>query len=492
MENLPWISTDSVNIDRYFTKVELENLCDYEKLRLKNMKRNYETMQLLGFPIQKPHFMLSKREQAKIRRRDEAALAKDEDVDWTPQLEREQENQGKEEAPKPMVWKPPPLKIKKSIPESTVVKSRSGKGCYLDDSDDEEFEGYSFGDIEAAEKRYNRKLKRSQCELAKLKSSNLELDEEEDETSHDTLLVEPTRDKTKDSQAAKGCSEEGKRRYPSRNIVRRNYTEMEVPDDDHYIFCDDCNTEYEGDCPVHGPLVVIKDTEVKAVDLKPGVYRCHLSVPSGLVIKPSSIPSAGAGVWAEAPVPKGVRFGPYEGVIVEDSEDAHSGYCWQIYKQGKPHHYVDAADKNESNWMRYVNCACREEDQNLLAFQFHGEIFYRTIENVTAQTELLVWYGDEYGQELGITREDFVTNKQNNYRCSSGDSACDVCGQLFSRDVYMMTHRQHKHPLADISNNGRRGLYKCKLCLFSDDNVDSFQQHLAAHQTKQWGRVKIS
>ena len=41
--------------------------------------------------------MLSKREQAKIRRRDEAALAKDEDIDWTPQLEREQENRGKEE-----------------------------------------------------------------------------------------------------------------------------------------------------------------------------------------------------------------------------------------------------------------------------------------------------------------------------------------------------------------------------------------------------------
>ena len=50
-----------------------------------------------------------------------------------------------------------------------------------------------------------------------------------------TLLVEPTRDQTKDSQAAKGCSEEGKPRYPRRNIVRRNYTEMEVPDDDHYI-----------------------------------------------------------------------------------------------------------------------------------------------------------------------------------------------------------------------------------------------------------------
>ena len=74
--------------------------------------------------------------------------------------------------------------FQKTIPECTVVKSRSGKGCYLDDSDDEEFEGYSFGDIEAAEKICNRKLKRSQRELAKLKSSNLELDEEEDETSH--------------------------------------------------------------------------------------------------------------------------------------------------------------------------------------------------------------------------------------------------------------------------------------------------------------------
>ena len=27
--------------------------------------------------------------------------------------------------------------------------------------------------------------------------------------------------------------------------------------------CDDCNREYEGDCPVHGPLVIIEDSEVK-------------------------------------------------------------------------------------------------------------------------------------------------------------------------------------------------------------------------------------
>ncbi|KAI0213157.1 hypothetical protein LSAT2_001850 [Lamellibrachia satsuma] len=121
MESLPWFSTDSINIDRYITKAELENLCNYEKLRLKNMKRNYETMQLLGFPIKKPEFMLSKRQQAKIMRQNEAALARDEDVDWTPQLEREQDNPWNDEAPKPIIWKPPPIETKKTIPESTAA-----------------------------------------------------------------------------------------------------------------------------------------------------------------------------------------------------------------------------------------------------------------------------------------------------------------------------------------------------------------------------------
>ena len=48
LRNLPWISTESMNIDCYFTKAELEELCDIEKLRYKNIKRNYETMKLLG------------------------------------------------------------------------------------------------------------------------------------------------------------------------------------------------------------------------------------------------------------------------------------------------------------------------------------------------------------------------------------------------------------------------------------------------------------
>ena len=70
--------------------------------------------------------------------------------------------------------------------------------------------------------------------------------------------------------------------------------------------------------------------QVRAADLESGKYRSDVSLPHGIVIKESSIPKAGSGVWAETPVPKGVRFGPYEGTIVDDIEDAHSGYCWQV------------------------------------------------------------------------------------------------------------------------------------------------------------------
>ena len=63
---------------------------------------------------------------------------------------------------------------------------------------------------------------------------------------------------------------------------------------------------------------------------------------------------------------------------------------------------MDAGDVTISNWMRFVNCARNEEEQNLLAFQYKGDIYYRTIKDVSVGTELFVWYGDEYGKELGI------------------------------------------------------------------------------------------
>ena len=38
----------------------------------------------------------------------------------------------------------------------------------------------------------------------------------------------------------------------------------------------------------------------------------------------------------------------------------------------------------------------------MVAFQYKGEIYYRTFKHIYPGNELLVWYGQEYAQELGI------------------------------------------------------------------------------------------
>ena len=76
--------------------------------------------------------------------------------------------------------------------------------------------------------------------------------------------------------------------------------------------------------------------------------------------------------------------------------------CLQIHKEGQTPYYLDGRDASKSNWLRYVNCARHEDEQNMVAFQYKGKIYYRTFKHIYPGNELLVWYGLEYAQELGI------------------------------------------------------------------------------------------
>ena len=64
--------------------------------------------------------------------------------------------------------------------------------------------------------------------------------------------------------------------------------------------------------------------------------------------------------------------------------------------------FVDGKSEKYANWMRFVNCARNDAEQNLVAFQYKGEIHYRTFRDILPGVELLVWYGKDYAMELGI------------------------------------------------------------------------------------------
>lgn len=53
--------------------------------------------------------------------------------------------------------------------------------------------------------------------------------------------------------------------------------------------------------------------------------------------------------------------------------------------------------------LRYVNCAHNDEEQNLVAFQYRGEILYRCCRPIDPGQELLMWYEEEYPKDQGPT-----------------------------------------------------------------------------------------
>ncbi|KAK7092228.1 hypothetical protein V1264_008012 [Littorina saxatilis] len=204
----------------------------------------------------------------------------------------------------------------------------------------------------------------------------------------DPLLCQTQKETASEEKKTKGQKSEKPKEEPHcyslRTRKETNYMKLEVPNDDEFLYCEECNQEHEGDCPVHGPLLHVEDTQVP-VKKRRDPNRALKTLPPGLEVKESGIPNAGLGVFATKFFPLRSRFGPYEGRSVSDPDIAHSsGYCWQLSSDDRSSHFVDAKDCKTANWMRYVNCACSTPEQNVTAYQHCGEIYYR------AHTEILV------------------------------------------------------------------------------------------------------
>ncbi|XP_004436473.1 PREDICTED: probable histone-lysine N-methyltransferase PRDM7 [Ceratotherium simum simum] len=338
------------DISTYFSKDEWTGMGDWEKRRHRNVKRNYEALIAIGLRAPRPAFMCHRRQAVKRREDD----AEDSDEEWTPRQQ-----------------------VKPSWVAFRVEQSKQQKGM-------------------PRVPLSNESSLKELSETAKLQKTS--------DSEQVQKPVSPPREASTSGQLSRRKLELRRKEvevkmYSLRERKGHAYQEVSEPQDDDYLYCEKCQNFFIDSCAAHGPPTFVKDS---AVD-KGHPNRSALTLPPGLRIRPSGIPEAGLGVWNEASdLPLGLHFGPYEGQITEDEEAANSGYSWLITKGRNCYEYVDGKDKSWANWMRYVNCARDDEEQNLVAFQYHRQIFYRTCRVVRPGCELLVWYGDEYGQELGI------------------------------------------------------------------------------------------
>ncbi|KAK3729595.1 hypothetical protein QZH41_016162 [Actinostola sp. cb2023] len=153
-------------------------------------------------------------------------------------------------------------------------------------------------------------------------------------------------------------------------------------------------------CPFHEP------SSSQAADQE----DCSLSYaiksfPQEVQLCTSSIPGAHFGVCAKRVIPEGTWIGPYEGKRVKPEElpsNLDNSYIWEIYENGQASCYIDGSDEGSSSWMRFIRCARHKEEQNLYAFQYLGNVFYRSFKDISKGTEMLVWYDDKYPQYMGI------------------------------------------------------------------------------------------
>lgn len=85
----------------------------------------------------------------------------------------------------------------------------------------------------------------------------------------------------------------------------------------------------------------------------------------------------------------------------------HDSYFlrFKVDKLGTNGSYViDAMPLDCSNWLRYVNAPRNFQEENAQPVLCAGLVFYMTIKDVPPGTELMVWYGDNYGLHLNVSR----------------------------------------------------------------------------------------
>uniref|UniRef100_A0A8C1CGG3 PR domain containing 14 n=1 Tax=Cyprinus carpio carpio TaxID=630221 RepID=A0A8C1CGG3_CYPCA len=185
------------------------------------------------------------------------------------------------------------------------------------------------------------------------------------------------------------------------------------------------------------------------------------------------------GVFADkSTFPKGTRFGPFQGKLVNTSEIKtydDNTLMWEIFENGRLSHFVDGRGA-PGNWMSLVKCARFPEEQNLIAVQCEGQIYYEACKDIRAGQELLVWYGDCYVQFLGIplTLKEFIDDTEPLPTEDSGEGfKCDRCGKVFA---YMYYRDKHLKYTRCVDQGDRK--FPCHLCNRSFEKRDRLRIHI--------------
>ncbi|XP_028263696.1 histone-lysine N-methyltransferase PRDM9-like [Parambassis ranga] len=213
--------------------------------------------------------------------------------------------------------------------------------------------------------------------------------------------------------------------------------------------CEECLTLFQDQTDPHnlqGPSFILDFPTSMGVP-----QRALLTLPFGLTVGRSSIPSAGIGVLNHGPtVSPGMHFGPMEGEVTTREAAMSSDFSWEIFKGKDQYEYIDAAKESHSNWMRYVSSARSKEETNLLAVQYKGSILFHCCRTIHTGDELMVWPSSKRASRFSEAWTQAWLLKLNateniTISASSQIFLCSLCQLSFTTEAFLQRHMEHCH-----------------------------------------------
>jgi uncharacterized protein len=139
-------------------------------------------------------------------------------------------------------------------------------------------------------------------------------------------------------------------------------------------------------------------------------------IEKDLLVKKSTIPGAGKGLFTKRFIPKGTRIAEYKGKVSTwkevDDQDGLNAYIYYINR----FHVIDSS-RHTKNFARYANDAkgCRNGTKlaNNCKYTIAGNrVFLESKKDVPAKSELLVGYGKEYWDILLYNKSQAARKKK--------------------------------------------------------------------------------
>lgn len=218
----------------------------------------------------------------------------------------------------------------------------------------------------------------------------------------------------------------------------------------------------------------VENSNVKAQ----GVKVEKQSLPEGIkIIETILMGVSHYGVFcSEKIIKKGTRFGPFIGRNIAPDDIftlSDTSYTWEVFKDGEVTCFIDGKH-DPNNWLKFINCARYEREQNMIVVQDGDEVFFEVVCDILEGTELLVWYGDSYLKYMGIpiTMKEKIPSEML-YNLDDNSFACDRCGKVFAYEYYRDKHLKYTRC---VDQGDRK--YPCNLCNRSFEKRDRLRIHI--------------